>query len=133
MRAVIGSMLVFAMVTAAAPAHSGEAAHVFRCEQDDDATEEELMALSQQWLAAARQTKGGEGLQVQMLFPVAVNSSSEIDFLFRISAPSLEQWGVFWDNYHESPVGDVDDLMRTKMVCPESMLWEVERVAVGSQ
>lgn len=133
MRTVVQWMLAFVMLTAAAPAYSGEAVHVFRCEQDDEATEEEIMALGQQWLAAAHQTKGGEGLQVQMLFPVAVNATNEIDFLFRISAPSLEQWGVFWDNYYDSPVGDVDDAMKLKMVCPDSLLWQVERIEVAPQ
>ena len=118
------------MLTAAAPAYSGEAVQVFRCEVEEGASEEDIMALAQQWLAGARKTKGGENIQVEILFPVAVNFSGEIDFLFRVSAPSMEQWGVFWDNYHTSPAADVDDAMESKAPCPDSALWEVERIEV---
>jgi hypothetical protein len=130
MRTAMGSLLALVMMMAASPAYSGEAVHMFRCEQEAGASEEDIMALAQQWLAGARKTKGGEGLQVQVLFPIAVNATGEIDFLMLISAPSLGQWGVFWDNYHDSPAAEVDNQMENKAICPDSALWEVERIEV---
>ena len=129
MRTAMRWMLVFVMLIAASPAYSGEAVQFFRCEMEADTNEDEIMELAQEWLAAARKTKGGEGMQVQVLFPVAVNATNQMDFLFLVSAPSFEKWGVFWDNYHDSPVAQVDDgRMAGKAVCPDSVLWEVERI-----
>jgi len=134
MRIFIGSMLAFVMVLAAAPAYSGEAVQMFRCEQEEGASEEDLMEIAQEWIAAARKTKGGEGMQARILFPVAVNATNQVDFMFLISSPSFEQWGVFWDNYHGSPAADVDDgRMGGKAVCPDSVLWEVERIEPKTQ
>jgi hypothetical protein len=116
------------MVMAAAPAYSGEVVHMFRCEQENDASEEDIMAVAQEWLTAARKTKGGESVDVRVLFPVAVNATNQMDFMFVVSAPSFQQWGIFWDNYHDSPVSDVDQGMTSKAVCPDSVLWEVERI-----
>ena len=123
-------MLVSVMVTAAAPAYSGETVHMFRCEQEDEASEEDIMAVAQEWLTAARQTKGGQNMEVRVLFPVAVNATAQMDFMFLVSTPSFEEWGVFWDNYHGSPASQVDQGMSSKAVCPDSVLWEVERIKV---
>ena len=134
MRSIVAFLTVaFLMVTAAAPAYSGEAVHIFRCEQENTASEEDIMALAQEWLAAARKTKGGEGLQTQIYFPVAVNATNEVDFLWVVTAPSFEKWGVFWDNYSDSPVSAVDQGMDSKAVCPDSAVWEVERIEVKQQ
>jgi len=133
MRTITGWLLVFAMLTAAAPAYSGEALQIFRCEQEDDVTEEEIMATAQEWITAARKTKGGQGLELRVLFPIAVNATGEIDFLLLVSAPSFEQLGAFWDNQHDSEVSDVDEGKDSKSVCPDSALWEVERIAAKAQ
>jgi hypothetical protein len=128
MRTVLQFMLALVMVMAAAPAYSGEVVHMFRCEQENDASEEDIMAVAQEWLTAARKSKGGEGVDVRILFPVAVNATNQMDFMFIVSAPSFQQWGIFWDNYHDSPVSEVDKGMNSKAVCPDSVLWEVERI-----
>jgi hypothetical protein len=133
MRTAMGWILAFVMVMAAAPAYSGEAVHMYRCEQNEETTEEQVMAVAQEWLAAARKSKGGEELEVRVLFPIAVNATSEMDFMFIVSAPSFQQWGVFWDNFHDSPVSEVDQGSNSKVVCPDSVLWEVERVEVKSE
>ena len=128
MRTVLQFMLALVMVMAAAPAYSGEVVHMFRCEQENDASEEDIMAVAQEWLTAARKSKGGEGVDVRILFPVAVNATNQMDFMFVVSAPSFQQWGIFWDNYHSSPASEVDKGMNSKAVCPDSVLWEVERI-----
>ena len=133
MRTAMRSILAFALFMAAAPAYSSELIHMYRCEQEDEVSEDDILAQVQKWLAAARKTKGGEGLQAQVLFPVAVNAPGEIDFLIAIRAPSFAQWGVFWDNYQDSPVADVEEQIHLTMVCPDSALWQVEKIEVKPQ
>lgn len=133
MRTAMRWMLAFVMVMAAAPAYAGEVVHMYRCEQSDGTTEDDVMAAAQEWLTAARKSKGGEGLEVRVLFPVAVNATNQMDFMFVVSAPSFQQWGIFWDNFHDSPVSEVDQGSNSKVVCPDSALWEVERMQVKKQ
>jgi hypothetical protein len=130
LRSILALVFALASVSVAAPAFSAEAVHIFRCEQEDGATEEDVVAVAQQWLTAARKSKGGEGMQVQVLFPLAVNATQETDFLFLVTAPSIAQWGVFWENFHDSPVSEVDQGTDEKVICPDSALWESETVVV---
>jgi len=127
------SVVMSVMLIAAAPAFSAQATQIFSCEQDDDTTEDDLRAEAQAWLKAARQTKGGAQLDAYLYFPVAVNTPKESDFFFVIVAPSFEQWGVFWDNYQGSPAAKADASNRGNgTVCPDSAVWESEKVVVAT-
>jgi hypothetical protein len=128
MNTIMRWMLVFVMVMVAAPAFAMEAVQMFRCEQEDEATEADLRAFAKDWLKAARQMKGGEQLELYLYFPIAVNVPGEIDFLFAIHAPSVEQWGAFWDGYSGSPAASADGGLEGKAVCPASALWEIQKV-----
>ena len=124
------SMMMTVMMVAAAPAFSSQATQIFSCEQDDETTEAQLRAQAQDWLTAARTMKGGEGIDAYLYFPIAVNSMRESDFFFVIVAPSFEQWGVFWDGYEGSPAAAVDAKNNnTGTVCPNSGVWESEKIA----
>ena len=117
------------MMTGAAPAFSSQATHIFSCEQDDDASEDDLRAEAQEWLTAARKMKGGAKLDAYLYFPVAVNSIKENDFFFVVVAPSFAEWGVFWDGYRNSPAEAADTKNAGNgTVCPDSGLWESEKV-----
>ena len=130
-------MLVFvmmsAMIAVATPAFSGQATQIFACEQDDDTSEDDLRAMAQAWLKAARQMKGGAGIDAYLFFPVAVNTPKESDFFFVIAAPSFEQWGRFWDGYQGSPAAKVDAANREKIACPDSAVWESEKVELKAE
>jgi hypothetical protein len=128
MKTTIRWMLVFVMLMLAAPALAVDAVQMFKCEMEDDATEDEVRAIAKEWLAAARKTKGGEQLGVSLYFPIAVNVTGQTDFLFMVHTPSVEQWGVFWDGYKDSPVSKVDAGIGSKVVCPDSALWEVNKI-----
>ena len=132
MNAIMRWMLVFVMVvmvvTVAAPAFAVEAVQMFKCEMEDEATEDDLRAVALEWLTAARQMKGGEKLEVYLYFPLAVNMTGDTDFLLMVHAPSVEQWGVFWDGYKGSPASMVDQGSASKAICPDSALWEAEGV-----
>lgn len=124
MKKVMGSMLVLALLIAVVPANATRVSQVFRCEQDDDATEKQINALAKEWVQAARTMKGGENIEAWVYYPVAVNDMGESDLLFIVVAPSFEEWGVFWDNYEGSAAAKVDGKSQDLFICPDSALWE---------
>ena len=125
MNTIVRLMLVsMLMIVVAVPAYAGEATHMWKCEVDDDATEEQLTAAAQEWLKAARTVKGGERLQAYVYFPVAVNATGETDVWFVVVAPTFEEWGKFWDNYEGSPADEAEIKNRELVACPDSALWE---------
>jgi len=114
----------------AAPAWSADAAmQYFKCEQHEEATDEQLEEVAAAWLKAARQMKGGENLKVFLNFPV-VAQMGEYDFFFVIVAPSLAEWGEFMAGYSGSPAEDVDEDFGNKADCPDSILFEGVKVEI---
>jgi len=97
---------------------------MWRCELDDDATEADVTSMAQQWLAAAKKMEGGAQFTASVFFPVAVNATGEVDFIFVVSAPSFQEWGTFWDSYAGSPAEKLDAGHEEKITCPNSVLWE---------
>ncbi len=128
MKMLLRLMLVFVMIFGAMPAFGEEAMQMWRCEMDDDATEEQVMAMAHEWLAAAKKMPGGENLKAFVNFPVAVNAPGEIDILFVVVAPSFKEWGQFWDSYLGSAAELVDKKHEELVACPGSALWEIKRV-----
>jgi hypothetical protein len=130
-RWMLVAVVMSVMMAVAAPAFSAQATQIFVCEQDDDTSENDLRAQAKEWLKAARQMKGGAGLEAYLYFPVAVNLAKDSDFFFVIVAPSFEQWGQFWDGYQGSPAAEVDAANQDSgTVCPDSAVWESERVVL---
>jgi len=113
------------LMLVAAPAYAAEATQMWKCEMNEDTTEEEVIAIAQEWLKRARKMGGGERLEAQVLFPVAVNAIGNVDVFFIVTAPSFEEWGKFWDNNIISPEGaEANKRHQEKVVCPDSALWE---------
>jgi hypothetical protein len=108
----------------AAPAYSGDAVQMWKCEMDDDASEQDVKDGAAAWLNAAKQMPGGEGLEAYVLFPIAVNATGETDVMFVVIAPSFEQWGKFWDSYGGSKAAAIDKQNEEFVVCPDSAVWE---------
>ena len=129
MNTIIRLIIVSILMIVAAPAYSAKVVQVFSCEQDDDATEEALEAQALKWLKAARQMKGGAQLEVYLNYPWAAQMD-ENDFLFVLIAPSLEEWGVFFDNYKGSAAAQVDQGSNDLAACPDSSLWESVEIKV---
>ncbi|MEA2114019.1 MAG: hypothetical protein U9P36_01385 [Thermodesulfobacteriota bacterium] len=127
MKTIVGLMLVSMLMIVATPAFSGVATQMWKCEMDDDISEEEVIANAGEWLKAARTMKGGERLEAHVYFPVAVNAIGEADVWLLVTAPSFEEWGKFWDNYAGSPAAEVDN-RNEKIVCPDSALWESVKI-----
>jgi hypothetical protein len=125
MNTLVRLMLVCMLILVAAPAYAAEATQMWKCEMNDDTTEEEVIAIAHEWLKAARKMEGGERLEAQVLFPVAVNAIGQVDAFFVVVAPSFEEWGKFWDNYITSPDGaEANKRHQEKIICPNSALWE---------
>ena len=122
-------MLVSMQMIGAAPAYAAEATQMWKCEMNDDTTEEEVIAIAQEWLKAARKMEGGKRLEAQVYFPVAVNAIGNVDVFFIVVAPSFEEWGKFWDNYITSPDGaEANKRHQEKIICPDSALWESVKI-----
>jgi hypothetical protein len=118
-------MTVAVMMIAVAPAFAGgKATQMWRCELDDDATEEQVVEAAGEWLAAAKTMKGGANLEAYVYFPVAVNNNGESDLIFVVVAPNFEEWGEFWDGYKGSPAAMLDKEHEEFIVAPDSGLWE---------
>ncbi len=128
MKTIVGLMLVSMLMFAAAPVYSAEVIQIFKCQQDEDATDKDVEAAASEWLKAAKKMKGGEQLEAYLHFPVVAQMGAT-DFLFVIRAPSMETWGLFMDGYQGSPAQEVDKKKFDKIcVCPDSALWEPIKV-----
>ena len=105
-----------------------KARQMWRCELDDDATEEQVQEGAEEWLAAARTMKGGKNLEAYVYHPVVVNATGQVDLIFVLTAPTFEEWGEFWDGYPDSPAAIVEEKTNEFLVCPDSVLWEASKV-----
>jgi len=128
MKILVGLVLISMLIIVAAPAYSGGVAmQMWKCELDDDASEQDAKDMAAKWLKAAKTMKGGENLEAFVNFPVAVNNMAETDMIFTVVAPSFEEWGKFWDSYGGSPAAAVDK-ENDLVVCPNSAVWESFKV-----
>jgi hypothetical protein len=128
MKTILGLVFTSMLMIAAAPAYSGVALQMWKCELDDDATEQDVKAMAAKWLKAAKKLNGGERLEAYVNFPVAVNDTGESDLIFTVTAPSFEEWGKFWDSYGGSEAAKIDDENNEQVVCPDSAVWESFKV-----
>ena len=123
MKTVIRLMQISLMMMISTQAWSGGAVHVLSCEQADDASEDDVIAVVAEWLAEAKKVKGGENLNAFAMFPVAATMGSH-DLMVIISAPNFEEWGRFVDAYEGSEASQVDNKFADTVICPDSALWE---------
>ncbi len=117
-------ILAFAMVIFAAPVVAGDAVQMWRCEMDDEADEEMIEAHSAEWLAAAKKVDGGANITAHVFFPIAVNATGEMDFMYVVTWPSFTEFGKFWDAYSDSDAADIEEDATGLVVCPDSVVWE---------
>jgi len=128
MNIIVRFVLVSILMIVAAPAYSGEAVQMWKCEMDDDASETQVKAMSVKWLEAVKKQPGGEQFEAYVLFPIAVNATGEMDVMFVVVAPSFEEWGKFWDAYGGSPAAALERENEALVVCPDSVVWESFKV-----
>jgi len=121
-------ILALVLMVAVAPAFAGDATQMWRCEMDDDATEDQVRAMAREWLEAAKKIEGAENLEAYVLFPIAVNATGEMDVMFVVTAPTFEEWGKFWDGYGGSKAAELETKHNEAVICPDSVIWESFKV-----
>jgi hypothetical protein len=142
MKTVVHCLFVFVLlIVVAAPAYSADPAasdtnfkiiQVWACEIEDGVSEADVDAMGQAKLKALRQMPGGEEVNLRLLWPVAVNSTGEVDVHVVVEFPSFVAWGKVWDAYNDaSPLAREDDATEGKIVCPDSVIWEAHEVVVN--
>jgi len=119
-------MIVLAVViVVAAPAYANDVVQIWACEMEEGTTEVEVEEIGRGFLKAVRQLDGGEGYNIKIFFPVAVNNTGDVDFYFVFSAPSFTDWGKMWDAYDDdSAMAKADEMSEGKVACPDSAIWE---------
>jgi hypothetical protein len=105
----------------ALPAFAASAVQVWECQLLDGKTNADVMALSKQWLAAAKSMKGGEEVEVYVGLPIA-GSGAEGSFNFIMIAKDLATWGVFWNGYSGSAAAKADASWEGVATCGVSSL-----------
>jgi hypothetical protein len=126
MKLFLSLLLGTMMMVVAAPAYAAQAVQMFACEVDDELTESQLEEQASKWLAAAKSVKGGENLKAFLHHPVAAKMDKG-DMVFVIVAPSIAEWGMFWDNFKNSAPDNLDKA-NTGVACPDSFLFEAVEV-----
>ena len=127
MKTIIRLVIVSLMMVIAAPAYSESFSTFLKCEQDDEASSQDLQAVASKWLKAAKQMKGGDKLEVYLHFPI-VAQMGETDFAFVLVAPSLAEWGVFMDGYEGSAAQSHDAEWDELAACPDSALFRSVKI-----
>lgn len=120
--AMLRSITIAIMLLLALPAYADSVVQVWNCELNDGKTAEELEAVSQGWLKAAKGQKGGEGLEVYLNYAVGAGEDTE-GFLFVLVAPSFTDWGAFEDGYEDSPAAEADAAFNDVASCSTPSLW----------
>ena len=98
-------------------------AQLSECQLADDKTNDDLMALSQSWLDAAKGIN--ENASVRIYFPTATDAETN-SFIFAFYLPDFTSWGKFNDAYPDSPAAQVDEGWDDVAPCKVSGLWRTE-------
>ena len=123
MKMMIRLAMISILMMLAAPAFAGSIVSVYNCQQSDDADEEDVTETASAWLKAAKKVKGGENLEVRVMFPIAAVMNNN-DFMFVVISPSFTEWGVFMDNYEKASETEDGVTYADIVQCDDSALWE---------
>jgi hypothetical protein len=137
MRLMLGCLLAFVILivvapsaqmaapaTPAAPADSNEVVQVYQCSLGEGVTEVMLETAVKDWLKALRMLDGGEGIKIQILWPVAAKMGDK-DFQTVLTYPSFTAFGRSWAAYNDDTLAAQWETLQGKnWYCPDSALWE---------
>ena len=103
-------------------ANAGTPTHMWKCQINDDLSEEQVLEHAANWKKAASSLPGGDGITQQIHFPVAVGADGTgTDIIYPVKWPSFTAYGAFWDVYPDS---DAAAMEGETMSCHGSALWE---------
>jgi hypothetical protein len=124
MRKIIASIATVFLLLFSLSA-SADVAQVWRCTFADDVTGDDLIALSEEWLAAAKTVN--DSASARVYFPIAANAE-EGEYVFVFYLPDFTAWGEFNDAYPDSPAAEVDSRWDDLGPCDVSGLWFSEDI-----
>jgi hypothetical protein len=124
MRKIITSIATATLLLLSMSASAG-VAQVWRCTFADDATGSDLIALSKEWLDAAREIN--DSASARVFYPVAADAEEDA-YIFVFYLPDFTAWGAFSDAYPDSPVAEVDSRWDGLGPCDVSGLWITEDI-----
>ena len=105
------------------PATADSILHIWSCKLHDGKTPADVEAVSSAWLKAAKSMDGGEDLKVYLEYPIAANVSYG-HFNFVLIAADTKTWGLFNNEYDDSPARKADDDWFEVASCSKSSIWE---------
>ena len=123
MKTLFKLMIISILMMLAAPAFAGSIVSVYNCQQSDSASEDDVIAAAADWAKTAKTIKGGENLEVRVMFPVASVMDGN-DFMFVVILPSFIEYGVFMENFSTRETADEDKKYADLVNCDDSALWE---------
>ena len=88
----------------------------------DGKTNDDLVAVSEAWLKAAKSMDGGADVQVTLEFPIAADAG-DAKFSFVLMVDDTKTWGVFNNNYANSAAGQTEEAWGEVATCSKSSLW----------
>ena len=121
-KAFIGSFTAALMLLFTAPAFADSILHIWSCELRDGKTNDDLVAVSEAWLKAAKGMDGGADVQVTLEFPIAADAGDG-EFSFVLTIDDTKTWGVFNNDYGDSAAGEADEAWFEVATCSKSSLW----------
>ena len=119
---IIASLTASVMFLLTAPAFADSIVQIWDCKLNDGKTGEDLAAVSSAWLKAAKSMEGGDAIQVSLEFPVAA-PAGDGRFNFVMIIADTKTWGVFNNDYSDSPAGEADEAWGEVATCSGSSLW----------
>ena len=125
MRKIIASIATATLLLLSMSA-SADVAQVWRCTFADEATGDALIALSEEWLAAAKEIN--DSASAKVYFPIAADAE-ENSYIFVFYLPDFTAWGEFSDAYPDSAAATVDERWDDEVgPCDISGLWFTEDI-----
>ena len=126
--AIVPLLMVAIPMSFVQPVIANDFDQVWTCELNAGKSLDDARAVSAEWLKAARSMEHGEKLQAYIRYPIIVSDSgNRFDFVVR--APSLAEWGAFYDRYDSgTPVAAADEKFAEVAACSGSTMWESIKV-----
>jgi len=120
MKKTIASIATATLLLLSIPA-SADVAQVWVCKLAEGKTNDDVIVLSETWLAAAKEAD--ENASARIYYPVA-GDSEEDSFIWVFYLPDFTSWGEFEDAYPDSPTAEIDAGWNDIAPCEKvSSLW----------
>lgn len=118
----LGTAMVLLTFLIISPASADSILQIWSCKLHDGKSQADAEAVSAAWLKAAKTMEGGKDLKVYHDYPIAANAGDG-EFAFVMVANDAKTWGLFNNNYDESPAAKADEEWTKVASCSRSAIW----------